>query len=156
MKKLKKMTWEHRVFEIMDVFLTKYGHESSVIFLEWAFFWQNMGMRVDIFSWKIGNKGASFRLFWPIIYCSFDKIDVFFDQIWACQHGVFHEKFEKMTWEHCIFKRMNVFLTKYRHWSSVFFREWTFCWQNLGMRASIFLWKIWKKGIRMIFLNPTI
>ena len=50
MKNLKNMTCEHRVFEIMETPIEKYGRESIVFFREWAFFWQNKGMRVVIFS----------------------------------------------------------------------------------------------------------
>ena len=36
------------------------------------------------------------------------------------------ENSKKMTLEHRVFERMDVFLTMYKHESSVFFREWTF------------------------------
>ena len=56
----KKITWEQCVFEKMDNFPTKYGHESRVFFREWAFFWQKVGMRAVIFWWKISKKGILF------------------------------------------------------------------------------------------------
>ena len=40
--------------------------------------------------------------------------------------GVFNETFEKMTREHCVFERMDTFLTKYGREDSAFIREWTF------------------------------
>ena len=49
-KKLVKMTCEHSAYERMDVFLSNYGHESSVSFLRMDVFSQNMGMRLEIFS----------------------------------------------------------------------------------------------------------
>ena len=64
MKKIEKMTWEHFVFKRVDVFLTKYGHESYW-FLENGRFWQNMDIRAVIFSWEIGKKGHSIDFFGP-------------------------------------------------------------------------------------------
>ena len=83
--------WPGSVYRV-DVFLTKYGHanrgfliknwkkwrQSNELFREWTLFWQNMGMRGEIFSWKIGKKGASFGLFWPILKCSFNRSYPFF------------------------------------------------------------------------------
>ena len=84
--------------------------------------------------------------------CNFDKFDVFLTKYGHASMGVFHEKFEKMT----------------------FLREWTFSWQNIGIGAVSFLEnerfvdKIWawehpffpekleKKGIIMLFFKPTI
>ena len=51
--------------------------------------------------------------------------------------GVLYEIDEKMTSEHIIFERMDVFFTKYRLESSVFLRKWTF-FTNMGMRVVIF------------------
>ena len=43
MKKLKtKMTWVYRVFEGMAIILTKYGHESIVLFLENGLFFDKI------------------------------------------------------------------------------------------------------------------
>ena len=63
-KKNEKMTQEHFVFKRVDVFLTKYGHESY-LFLENGRFWQNMDMRAGIFSWEIGKKGHPIDFFGP-------------------------------------------------------------------------------------------
>ena len=63
-KKNEKMTREHFVFKRVDVFLTKYGHESY-LFLENGSFWQNMDMRAGIFSWEIGKKGHPIDFFGP-------------------------------------------------------------------------------------------
>ena len=38
MQNLTKITWEQCVFEKIDDFPIKYGHESGVFFREWAFF----------------------------------------------------------------------------------------------------------------------
>ena len=133
---LTKMTWENRVFERLDVLFTKYEHESSLFYREWALL--SYGLREMIFSWKLRKKRASYLLFWSIMYCRFDRINVFLDQIWAWQQEVFHKILKQITWKHIVFERMNVFLTKYGHEISVFFSEWTFFWQNLGIRAGIF------------------
>ena len=63
-EKNEKMTWEHFVFKRVDVFLTKYGHESY-FFLRMDVFWQSMGMRTVLFSWEIGKKGHSIDFFGP-------------------------------------------------------------------------------------------
>ena len=54
------MEQEHSIFGRMDVFLTKYGHESNVFFRELAIFWQNMGIRSVIFHEKSEKKGIRF------------------------------------------------------------------------------------------------
>ena len=46
------------------------------------------------------------------------------------------------------------FLTKHRHENSVFFRDFTIFWQNIGMRAVIFSFKIGKKGHHIDFFGP--
>ena len=107
---------EQCVFERMDNFLTKYGHASSVIFREWAFFWQNMGMRAVIVSWKICEKGILLS-FCPIIYCSFDSIDVFWPNM-GMTAGVLHEKDDMRA---LCFLENGSFLSKYGPESSVFF-----------------------------------
>ena len=61
-KKNEKMTREHFVFKRVEVFLTKYGHESY-LFLENGRFWQNVDMRAVIFSWEIGKKGHPIDFF---------------------------------------------------------------------------------------------
>ena len=126
MKKNEKMTWEHFVFKRVDVFLTKYRHESY-LFLENERFWQNMDMRAVIFSWEIGKKGHPIDFFWPIIEFSFDRIYVF-----LTNHV--HESRE--------FFMKN--LTKL-YKSTVLLRNRTFFWQNVAMRVVIFSWKIGKK-----------
>ena len=134
--------WEHCVFKKIDVFLTKYGRESSDFFL------------------KNRKKMASYQLFWPIIQCRFDTIDVFFDQTWALQEGVFHDFVFKWQENTVILKEYSIVLTeltfflpnmgmteggfswkiwKKLHESIVFLREWRFFWQNLAMKAVVFL-----------------
>ena len=100
-------TFEQCVFKRIDVFLIKYGCESSQFFV------------------KIGKKRASYWLLWPIRWCSFDRIDVFW-QIMGMRVGVFMKKFEKMTWERCVFKRMDVFFDKIWTWELFVYRKWTF------------------------------
>ena len=108
-------------FEKMDVFWTKFGHEDSVIFSEWTFFWRNMGMRAVIFSWKIGKNGILLTLGAHNI--------VYFWQNWRflTEHGHDSGMFIMNTfWKKC-------------YEGTVFLREWTFFWQNVSMRAVCFL-----------------
>ena len=108
----------------MDVFLTKFGHEGSVIFSKWTFLWRNMGMRTVIFSRKIGKNGILLTLGAHNI--------VYFWQNWCflTEHG--HDSgmfimntFWKKDMRALFFERMDVFLTKCGHESGLFFREWT-------------------------------
>ena len=125
---LKKMTWDHFAFDRMDIFLKKiYRHQSRVFLRQWMSFRQNMGMRPSIFR-ENRKEMASYKLFWHIIYCSFDRIDVL-NQIWAWLHGVVHENFlnndmrapcffnftffDYMGMTVVCFPRMDVFLTEY-------------------------------------------
>ena len=63
------------------------------------------------------------------------------------------ENIKKKTWEDGFFERIEVFLTKYGHEKSVFFREWTFF-------DKMWAWELWffreksekKKGILLTFL----
>ena len=54
------MKQEHSIFGRIDVFLTKYGHESNVFFRELAIFEQNKGIRSVIFHDKSEKKGIQF------------------------------------------------------------------------------------------------
>ena len=119
MKNPDTMTWEYRVFERMDVFLRKYGNESIVFYFlrEWMFFWQSMGMWAVIFTKKFGKRAPS--TFWQIIYCSFDRIYVFLTKNRHDSRGFF----------------MKIWIIWYE--STVFLRELTFFWQNMGM-GSVF------------------
>lgn len=49
----------------------------TIFFREWTFCWQNKGMRAVIFSRQIEKKRASYWPFSPIIWCYFDRMDVF-------------------------------------------------------------------------------
>ena len=114
-EKFEKNYMKQFVIERMGDFLTKYGHESIVFFRDLTFFWQNMGIRAVVFSFKIGKKGVPIDFFWPIIYRSFERIDFIFDQIWAWKQGVFHVIFQRK-W----------------HENTTFLIEW------------VFFWKIWE------------
>ena len=124
----------------MDVFfLTKYGHESSLFFREWTIFLTKYGHESIDFFVKNRKKRASYWLFWPIILVLTELTS--FDYIWACQQGVFHEKFEKnyMTascfwekgrffdkiwaWEQFVFLENGRFFDKIWAWVLFFFRE---------------------------------
>ena len=80
----------------------------------------------------------------------------FFDQIWAWQHEVFHKNWKNMTFKHIVFERMDVIFDKIWAWESLFFREWTFFSQNMGMSARIFSWKSERKAILLTFMAQNI
>ena len=112
-------SYESALFLKIWRFLTKYGHESSLL-SENVPYLSKYGSDNSDFLWKIGKKGIlltflayNLMKFWHNLHFS--------DQIWAWQHG-FSCKFEKK-W----------------HESTVFFREWTFFWPNMSMRAVYFL-----------------
>ena len=96
-----------------------------------CFFWQNMDMRagcffrMEVLLTKYGHKSSDFfmrnRKKKGILLTFLAHNIVVLDQIWAWQQELSHEKFEK------------------RHKSTAFLREWTFFWQNMGMRAVWFL-----------------
>ena len=101
-------------------FWTKYRHESYVFFTEWTVFWQNMGMRALIFSWKSKKKGHPIDSLGPLWSVVLTEL-TFFWPIMCMMAGVFHEKFLKMTLEHRVLERRDVF------------------WQNMGIRFTCFL-----------------
>ena len=114
-EKLKKMSREHCVFERMDVFSTQYGLRE--------YYW----------------------LFWPIIKCSFHRIDVFLPNMGMRAGGFSWKIWKNNDMRAQWFCENGRFLTKYGHGRIVFFREWTFFWQNMGMRAVSFSWEIGNK-----------
>ena len=67
--------------------------------------------------------------------------------------GFYEKKNKKMTWEHFVFKRVDVFLTKYRQESYLFLENERF-WQNMDMKAVFFSWEIGKKGHPIDFFGP--
>ena len=69
------------------------------------------------------------------------------DQVWAQQHGVFHEKSEKMTLEHSVLERMENMDIKVE----CFFREWTF-FTKYGCERINFSRKIRKNEVLLTFL----
>ena len=50
-----------------------------------------MGMRAAIFLWRIRKKRASYGLLLSIKYCSFDRIDVFWQNIGMRVLGVYEK-----------------------------------------------------------------
>ena len=76
----------------------------------------------------------------------------FFDKISAWEYGKFMKnKNKKQTWEHFVFKRVDVFLTK-RGDESYFFLENGRFLIKYGHQSSNFSWEIGKKGILLTFL----
>lgn len=78
-------------------------------------FWKSMGWRVMISSSKIMKKDI-FLSFWSIINRGCDRIDFFLINYWHNRRCIW-KSWKKMTWEHSVFDRMNVF------------------WQNMDLRA---------------------
>ena len=74
----------------MDVFSTKYGHESIGFFREWTFFDKIWVWEQWFFHEKWKKKGI------PLTFLAHNPYNVvlteliFFDEIWAWQQGVFH------------------------------------------------------------------
>ena len=102
-----------------------------------------MDLRKVIFV-KNRKKRASDWLFWPIIYCSFDRID-FLTKYGHDSMVLFMKNLKNYIRAPCFWENGR-FLRKYGHESSVFFREWKFFWQIMGMRALSFSWKIGKRA----------
>jgi len=134
----KKMKWEHFVFERMNVFLMKYGHESSVVLRKWMFF-NKIWVWEHLFFCEKSEKKGILLTFFP---CSFDRIDVFWTNYEHDSRGFFMENFQKRN-EKTVFLRE--FLSGKRHPLKSVVR------QNMGMRAGFlengrFFDKIWVWG----------
>ena len=124
--------WEHSVsfFKRMDVFLTKHGHVSSYFYVK---------------NWK---KRASFFLAYDVL--EFWQNCCFFTKYRHGSRGFF---MKNLTWEHSVFERMDVFLTKYGHEKSVFFLENVRVFDKNAYEGSKFYGKSCKiKGILLTFL----
>ena len=107
-------------------------------------FLQKMGMRVVVFSWKIGKNGMLLTF---LVYnlVKFWQSWSFFGQIWVRQQVVFHDKFEKKLYESTVCFRELRFFDKIWTWEQFVFRGLAFCWQNMGIRAVIFSREIGEK-----------
>ena len=92
----------------------------KVCFLENSHFSTKYGHTSNYFLWKIEKKEIFLNVV-PIIWRSFDRIDVFFTKYMHDSGGVFHEKCGK------------------NYIRAQFLRECTFVWQNMGMRVLCFL-----------------
>ena len=62
------------------------------------------------------------------------------------------KKNEKLTWERCVFKRMDVFFDKIWTWELFIYREWTFFDKIWAWEQWFFHEKLEKKGILFIFV----
>ena len=145
---------KHRVFERMDVFSTKYGRESDM-FLENGHFFTKYKHDSSDFFVKTGKKMVPYWHFWPIRWCNFHRIDVFFDQIWVWKQEVFHDKFEKKDMRALFFREL-IFFDKIWTWERCVFREKTFCRQNMDITAVIFYEKSEKTDILLTYLAHNI
>ena len=149
----------------------KKWHQSTVFLSEWTFFWQNMdftavsflengrfftkyGHENGVLCVKNRKRRASYRLFWPIILCSFDRIYVF----WSIMgiRGFFMKSFKKMKWEHCVFERWTFFRQNMGHESSVSTENGRLFWKNMSIKAVIFREKAENKGILLTFSTHNI
>ena len=81
-----------------------------------------MGMRAMIFSWKNGKKGNPIEFFVPYYIVVMTEM-TFFNKYGHDWIGFLMKNLKKMTWEHCVFERMDIFFTKYGHENNVFFKE---------------------------------
>ena len=130
--------------------ILKKWHRSTVFLREWPFFWQNldlraacflengrflqnMGMRAMIFPWEIGKKGHHIDFFGS--YYSVVLIELMFlIKYGHDSKGFLMKILKKLTYEHSISERMDVF-TKYGHESE------DFSVRNRKKRASC--WLFW-------------
>ena len=145
---LKKMTWEHYVLERMDVFSTKMGI-TSVFFKEWTFFtkyWHES----NGFLLKIWRKKKGILLIFlvhNIVY--FWQNGHFLTKYRHDSRGFFMKNLKKWHETKCFWESAS-FLDKIWAWEQCV-RDWTFFWQNTGIGAVIFSWKIGKKGYPIDF-----
>ena len=100
----KKWALDQRVLYRIDVFLTKYGHESN--------FLREKIKKKGILSTFLAHEIESFSQNWR-----------FSTKYGHDSRGIFMKVLKKMTLEHNVFERMHVFLTKYGNESCLFFRE---------------------------------
>ena len=143
------MTWKHIVFERMDVFQQNMSMRKVCCFREWTFFWQNMGIRGGIFSWKIGKD-----ILLTFMAHNIALTDMtFFDKISALQQRVFHVKLKKKWHEITIFLRMNVFWQKRGMRALYFLADWLFM-TKYGHESSYIFVKIGKSGHYVDFYGP--
>ena len=74
-EKIEKHYMKQFVFERIDNFLTKFGHESNVFFGNGHFLIRNW-QESSFFSWKTAKRHPiDFWFFCPMMQCSFDRID---------------------------------------------------------------------------------
>ena len=104
---------------------------------------------------------ASYRLFWLIIFCSFDRI-YFFYIIWTWKQEVFMKYLKYITWEHCVFERVDVRFNKI--WAWVQFVFWkidvfdtTWVWERLVFRnkseKKAFYWLFWTYSVVLTYFT---
>ena len=149
-EKFEKMTSEHSVFERIDIFLTKYGLYSCVLFREWTFFYKIWAWEWSFVREKSEKKGILTFLahiivwFWPNL-----RILINYGH-----KGLFHEKFKKNEMRTLCFWEMDVFSTKYGAWEYRVYREWTFVLKKYEHKSSYFSWNSGKQGYPIDFFNP--
>ena len=149
--KIEKMSWEHRDFGRMDVFLTKFGYECIVFFRELTFFWQKWVWEEWYFRGKSEKKGI-FLIVLAHKIVSFWQNWLLFDQIWAWSIGFLWKIWRKKRHGSAVFFREERFFWQNMGMTAVlFFRELTFFWQNMGIRADIFSWKLVKRACKWLF-----
>ena len=136
-------------FGRIDVFLTKYGHDSEGFYIYFFF----NGMRAVNFSEKSEKKKGILLTFWAhnIIFM-LTKLTFFLPNMGMAARG-FSWKIWKKRHKSTVFLREATFLWQNMDMRKGWFLEIWRCLQNMGMRAVIFSWKIIKKGILLSFLD---
>jgi len=123
-----KIRTEEMFFKRIDVFLTKYGHESNYFFFE---------------------KISSYWPFWGTIECSFDRLDAFWPIMCMTEGRFSYTIWKKMTWEHRFLRKWTFFYNILWAWELRFFREWTFFLTKYERESSDFFIK--KHGKRAYY-----
>ena len=114
-------------------YLTKWGHKSSV-FQKNERFWQKWDEQC-LFRKKSKNNGILLPILHNIVYLWHNWS--FGTKYGHENRGFFIKKWKKLHESTVFFENGRVF-DKIWAWEQCVFREWTFFWQKMGMRAVIF------------------
>ena len=144
------MIWEHLFLENL-YFFAKIWTRERCVFRERTFCRQKMGITAVIFYEKSEKTDILLTYLAHNIFCYFDRIDFIWTKYGHGSRGFFMKKLKKRHkstvflrewtfWENMGMRAL-WFLEKWRFfykiWAweqSMFFREWTYFWQNMGMR----------------------
>ena len=118
-------------------------------FLKSGRFLQNIGMKAMVFCWKIGKKKGILLIFLVHNIVYFWQNGHFLTKYRHDSRGFFMKNLKKWHETKCFWESAS-FLDKIWAWEQCV-RDWTFFWQNTGIGAVIFSWKIGKKGYPIDF-----